>query len=361
MWRLLCILLISACSSEPSGPCRLQLVADIPVALTQNGLEVTARVNRVDTQFILDTGAERTTLTTGTVTSLLLARSKLTASQLIGVGGAVSNADVFADLQLGPADFQQRFAVADIPRIGGLIGGDLLSDYDVEIDIPDRRVRLWRASTCGANDLPWSGSRAALPVHVTWGDRLVVALSLDGMPINALLDSGSSISLLPTEAARRIGVRATLGDPAMLVHGIDGGSISVRIHRFKFMSVGQDQIISPQIGIGESQLVSPEMILGLDYLRRWRIWIAFRAQKIFMQLALSRGAPLSGEGPTPSMRPASRASSGKMLVDAGSARQLSHPMCGRYASFLPAEAIARIFGTVNPSPTMAPSWTVAPT
>jgi putative SOS response-associated peptidase YedK len=37
------------------------------------------------------------------------------------------------------------------------------------------------------------------------------------------------------------------------------------------------------------------------------------------------------------------------------------PMCGRYASFLPAEAIARIFGTVNPLPNLAPSWNVAPT
>ena len=36
-------------------------------------------------------------------------------------------------------------------------------------------------------------------------------------------------------------------------------------------------------------------------------------------------------------------------------------MCGRYASFLPAEAMTRIFGTVNPLPNLAPSWNVAPT
>jgi putative SOS response-associated peptidase YedK len=36
-------------------------------------------------------------------------------------------------------------------------------------------------------------------------------------------------------------------------------------------------------------------------------------------------------------------------------------MCGRYASFLPAEAMARIFGTVNSLPNLAPSWNVAPT
>jgi putative SOS response-associated peptidase YedK len=37
------------------------------------------------------------------------------------------------------------------------------------------------------------------------------------------------------------------------------------------------------------------------------------------------------------------------------------PMCGRYASFLPAEALARIFGTVNPLPNIDPSWNLAPT
>jgi putative SOS response-associated peptidase YedK len=36
-------------------------------------------------------------------------------------------------------------------------------------------------------------------------------------------------------------------------------------------------------------------------------------------------------------------------------------MCGRYASFLPAEAIANIFGTVGPLPNIAPTWNMAPT
>ena len=36
-------------------------------------------------------------------------------------------------------------------------------------------------------------------------------------------------------------------------------------------------------------------------------------------------------------------------------------MCGRYAAFLPAEAVARLFHTANPTPNVAPSWNVAPT
>ena len=36
-------------------------------------------------------------------------------------------------------------------------------------------------------------------------------------------------------------------------------------------------------------------------------------------------------------------------------------MCGRYASHLPAAAIARLFHTTGPVPNVAPSWNVAPT
>jgi putative SOS response-associated peptidase YedK len=36
-------------------------------------------------------------------------------------------------------------------------------------------------------------------------------------------------------------------------------------------------------------------------------------------------------------------------------------MCGRYASFLPAEALARVFGTVGPLPNLEPTWNMAPT
>ena len=35
-------------------------------------------------------------------------------------------------------------------------------------------------------------------------------------------------------------------------------------------------------------------------------------------------------------------------------------MCGRYAAFLPAEAVARLFHTENSLPNVAASWNVAP-
>jgi putative SOS response-associated peptidase YedK len=36
-------------------------------------------------------------------------------------------------------------------------------------------------------------------------------------------------------------------------------------------------------------------------------------------------------------------------------------MCGRYAAFLPPDAIAALFGSSNPMVNLPPSWNVAPT
>jgi predicted aspartyl protease len=138
MRTLLLVLLVIGCA--PAGPCRLQQVANLPATVDAGRLEMTGRVNRVDTQLIVDTGAERTVLTMSTINELLLARSRLSRNQLTGVSGAVNNADVFADLQLGNENFAQRFAVTNVPGLHGLIGVDLLGDYDVELDIPGRRM-----------------------------------------------------------------------------------------------------------------------------------------------------------------------------------------------------------------------------
>jgi hypothetical protein len=112
--------------------------------------------------------------------------------------------------------------------MSGLIGGDVLSHYDVEIDLSGRRVRLWQASSCSASDLPWSGPRGTIPVHVTWGDRLIVTVTLNGKQV----------------------------DSEVPVHGIAGSTIMVRLHRFGFMRIGNDQIEGPEIGVGDSQLIS---------------------------------------------------------------------------------------------------------
>jgi putative SOS response-associated peptidase YedK len=52
---------------------------------------------------------------------------------------------------------------------------------------------------------------------------------------------------------------------------------------------------------------------------------------------------------------------GAFPLAVGRSRPYLCATCGRYASFLPPEAIAAMFHTVNPLPNIAPTWNLAPT
>jgi predicted aspartyl protease len=281
---LTALLLLAACASAPTGPCRLQQAADLPATLDNNRLEVVGRVNGAAVNLLIDTGAERTVITTATVAALQLPRSQRSATRLTGIGGAVSNADVFAQLELGQADFSRRLAVANIPTFGGIVGGDMLSDYDLELDLPNRRVRLWRARGCGAADLPWTGPLVTVPVDVD-NDRIHLQVRIDGHPVPAILDSGASISLLETDTAAHLGVNpaALEAEPKSLARGVDGGTINVHTHRFTSLAVGADHVAGPRIGVAAFDMGGGVMLLGMDYLRSRRVWIAYRLGQIFIQ------------------------------------------------------------------------------
>jgi predicted aspartyl protease len=288
MWRLLPLLLLAACAE--TGPCRLDQVADLPAAIDGNRLEVAGQVDGAAVTFLIDTGAERTVLNAGTVAALQLPRSQRSVTRLTGIGGAVSNADVFAVLGLGHADFRQRLAVAEIPDFGGIVGGDMLSRYDLELDVPNRRVRLWHAPGCHAADIPWTGARATVPVEVT-GDRLRVAITIDGQTLDALLDSGAGRSLLQADAAQRLGVTSAMlaADPAARARGLDGALVGVRTHRFSSFGIGGERIANPQIGVAAFQLSAADMLLGMDYLRSHRVWVSYRSGELFIQRAQPAG------------------------------------------------------------------------
>ncbi len=289
MRPLLLLLLLAGCAGPPAGPCGKHLAADLPALLDRNRLEAEIGVNGTPTRLVIDTGAERSVLGAQTVSHLLLARSKRSATTLTGLtgaGAAVSADDAYATLELGGgARYSGRVAVADLPGVGGLVGADVLSAYDVELDVPASRVRLWKPGACRADDLPWTGPRYAVGVDVSGGDRLLLPVRLDGAPITAELDSGASSSLLSEDGARRAGVdRAALeADPVAAGRGVGQGVLGERLHRFAELEVGPERIAGPRILTAPLQLRGADMLLGLDWLRSRRVWVSYGGGALFVQ------------------------------------------------------------------------------
>ncbi len=303
MWRILPLLLLAACSDGTAGTCQLQKVADLPVVIKNGGMLVTGKLNGVDTQLTIDTGAGSSAVSAKTVKALGLHRIEeaetrhtrrggvvtsedFAVNRIAGVAGEVEVFDVPVQLQLGGASSRRRMTVFPLDGINALIGTDVLRNYDVELDLPAHRIRLWNAPGCGSADIPWTGQRIEMPIQVTDSGSIRLDVAIDSKPFVGVLDSGAGITMMTPETARSLGVdpAALADDPSVRVRGIAGDVFAVHMHRFDTLRVGGERITKPMLGVSEAPLAMPgNLLLGIAFLNGQRTWIAYRTGRLFIQ------------------------------------------------------------------------------
>jgi hypothetical protein len=217
-----------------------------------------------------------------------------------GVGGIDRrpNADP-RSLSLGGVPLVRRtlshdtsLTVAELPHtalgddtIDGLLGRDFLSQFDLDLDVPARRVTLYRVRDCVGRFLPWPGDYTTIPMTVPTDQAIVLPVTLDGRPLRALLDTGASSSLLAAPGIYKLGLDATSvsGDPADRISGLGSRMITVHRHRFTSLMVGNLTSNSPLLWV-EPVRLSPivDMLLGADWLVGRRVWISFASRQLFV-------------------------------------------------------------------------------
>jgi predicted aspartyl protease len=258
--------------------------------LPDTHLVVAAKLNQNEARFVLDTGAERSQVTPEAAHGHTLAHARGEA-RVTGVGGTITVPIVFANIELGGLEVRRPVPEAPIPvRRGakpddGIIGADLLSDYDMEVSIPERQVRLWRTHNCGGDYVPWPGRHASIPLRRTIGQRLFVPLAIDSVPLTAILDTGANATTLALGAAQehRLDVAGLEADPKSTSRGVDGQALETYRHRFTTLTIGQEVFRNPTILVSRLHLTQGEMLLGLDWLRQRRIWISWDSRQLFVQ------------------------------------------------------------------------------
>jgi len=224
-----------------------------------------------------------------------------------GTGGAhhtVPNV-LYPDLSIGglafgggslPVGVLPALPIVD-PPVAGLVGGDLLSRFDVEFDLPAQRIRFWsvtRRSVACAGPPAWTGPHDAIAAERE-GVRLVLPGRLDGQPIRALLDSGARSRILSDRAAARVGVGpAILGaDPGGITAGLDLREIPYHWHRFRRLVIGGQVEERPVLTV--SPLAeSVDLLLGSDWLAPRDVWVSYATDTVFIRRpepAKKKGGP----------------------------------------------------------------------
>ena len=292
LFGMLLLGLLAGCEAPPASDCDLTMVAQMPLQVQDRLLVVPAGINGRWVRLIVDSGAERTTISNASADRLGLPHDARYKVRSVGIGGATTATDVTVDrLVLGGVHFPvERIAVGSFNlqnahglNADGLLGADILTAFDMDIDIPGDKLTLYRSRVCLDASPPWQETSIEIAGVRTRKDRLLLPFELDGTPGLALLDTGAQGNVLGINMAHQMGLtdQALATDPPVRNTGT-GGMVISRLHRFKLLRIGPVTQRSPSIVVLSSDFGVGDALIGEEFLQGRRVWLSFRNRQVFV-------------------------------------------------------------------------------
>jgi predicted aspartyl protease len=291
LWAACLLLsLVSACSPNPIN-CDLVEVAKMPLEVHNRLLVVPAGIGGKWITLLIDSGAERTVLSSEITTKLGLQRDQKIMTRSSGMGGTFATNDaIIPGLVLGGVRFPvQRVAVGEF-RFGpslnadGLLGSDILLAFDLDIDVPGRTLTLYRPRQCPDVQPPWSEPFARVAGVRALRDRLLIPLELDGVTGMGILDTGAQATTIGVRMANRLGLtpQSMASDPVVQHHGAGPGSQAAKLHRFSLLQIGPASAPDPVLSVLPVDAGVGDALVGEDFIDGRRIWLSFANREVFI-------------------------------------------------------------------------------
>jgi predicted aspartyl protease len=257
---------------------------------------VQVSINGSPASLLFDTGAETTLLSVAAAKRLGLTAHFTYPHTLEGIGGGVSVGEVRPDrLALGGLampGFLMPVAAISLPGAGGqpldgLLGADVLSDFDVDIDMPHHRVTLYQPAACASPSLPWRRGYAEVEAHRSLHRHIFFPVQLDGRRLMAIIDTGAQRSAVDAAAAAQTGLTAAMlrQDPPVTVNGMAASVTGSHFHRFGQLRIGPDIWDSPVAIVTPLHLDDADLILGEDFLQAFRVWLSYAPPRMLFARA----------------------------------------------------------------------------
>ena len=281
---------------RPDWPadCKLVPVAELPMTLKTGHVVIPASANDRDLTLGIDTGGSGTSLTKAGVGHIGLPYAASLGAVVPTIGGLrLSEGNVhLRDLRIGALALSNLYIpeMDTLPGVDGLIGPDILSRYDVELDFGGKTFRLFKTHPCADRAVSWSGAYTTVPFTFTGDEHIRVRVTLDGRNMSAILDTGAGISVMSMEDANNA-FGLTSNSPAVeAANPVSGLAWSGRVHAytttFKTLTIGGVTIAGPRIELIEGRNFLghdfAQLVLGNDVLSRFHLYIAYRQQKLYL-------------------------------------------------------------------------------
>lgn len=278
----------SRATAEPSR-CSLSLYASLPLSVDAGGgFTVPVKIAGEQFNLLIDTGGVFSMLTERAVAKLAFPKQRLFLAQLGMIGGRRLDHFVEArDLELSTLK-AQKFNMMVMPDdvvsegVDGIVGPDLLGKFDVDFDFAAGKVNLFSPDHCPGKVVYWTQSGyAAIPFVLDQAQHIKLGVTLDGMQMHAILDTGASRSFMSLETAERL---FKLDDAELRQNRPH--------HAFKALTLGAVSVANPEIILlpdSVSQIMGrygePNLILGMGIIRQLHLYLAYGERKLYITAA----------------------------------------------------------------------------
>jgi predicted aspartyl protease len=277
-------------------------VATLPLEARNDGLVTRVRLNGTEMNMLVDTGAQLTIIRAAAAKRLKLEGTRLPII-LTGIGGE-RYVDGFRakTFEIGKLHGQNlTMMVADVAdlasdqtdgnSIDGILGMDFLAQYDIDLDLPENKIRLFKPIR-GCHS-----ARAALeeplytqPMYwqgVALVASAVVPVGIGGRHLLALIDSGATSTAIYRNVKYRAGLTTAdlARDPRSYTRGVGPRKVATVEHRVAALTIGDITIQHLPITVmDERSDDQADMLLGRDFLSRVHVWLSFSSRTVVMQL-----------------------------------------------------------------------------
>lgn len=277
-----------------AAACNLLQLGELPVTMEGTRPMVDATLNGQPVHLIADSGAFFSTLGDRKAEELKLAPSNHPDLLMRGVNGEiiarVETARQFTVLHHTFKDL--IFVVAPnyySTRADGLLGQNFLNVWETEYDLADGAIRLFKAEGCGDAILAyWANSQPYSVIHVDPIQERQTAIlgkvSVNGVQLTALFDTGASRSVLSLRGAAKAGIKRD--GPDLKPAGVSGG-IGRRLEQtwiapVRSFKIGDEEIKNTRLRVGEIELDNADMLIGADFFLSHRILVANGQQRLYL-------------------------------------------------------------------------------
>ena len=164
--------------------------------------------------------------------------------------------------------------------VDGVLGLDVLLKYDIDWDLPNKRVTFNTPSGCGGPPAGWASPATEAPLRhprglAAYGKQsklLLLPGAVDDRPVSALLDTGAAFSMINGAAAAALEpVRG--GDRSIQLTGIGAANQAGTIHRFRSVTVAGEKFPDVSLVIGPVPMGLGDMILSVGFMAHHRAWL----------------------------------------------------------------------------------------